>query len=354
MAVLVPARNERRALPHLLESLAAQVPPPGQVIVVDDASDDGTGALARSAGATVIESAGPPEGWSGKCWALHQAQQAASGDVLVLLDADVTLAPDGLARMVGELDRLGGVGLVSAEPYHRTQRRYEQLSGVCNVVALMGTGSFTAAGRRSPGSEQPAAMAFGPCMVIDRETYDLVGGHQHPDVRSKITEDLALARRVAAAGRPVAVLAGGSTVAFRMYPEGLRQTVNGWTKVLATGAGSGTPAVVAGVGFWVTGGLLASAAGGRALAGAARLLARRPPQAAGGPLPRSWGADAAVYGVWALQMRWLLRRVGSFGWPTALAFPVPLGFFVACFARSAVKIALGRPLAWRGRALTGR
>lgn len=354
VSVLIPARNERRALPNLLDSLARQVPPPGEVIVVDDASDDGTGALARAAGATVIDSAGPPDGWSGKCWALHQAQQAATGDVLVLLDADVTLAPDGVARMVGELDRLGGVGLVSAEPYHRTRRWYEQLSGVCNVVALMGTGSFTAAGWAS-GSGGAATMAFGPCMVVDRHTYDLTGGHQHPDVRSKITEDLALARRVAAAGRPVAVLAGGSTVAFRMYPDGLGQAVNGWTKVLATGAGSGTPAVIAGVGLWVTGALLASAAGGRALAGAGRLLVARPcPPGAHRPLWRTFRRDVAIYGAWALQMRWLLRRVGSFGWPTALAFPLPLSFFVACFARSAVKIGLGRPLAWRGRALTGR
>ena len=335
--MLIPARDEATALPHLLASLRAQVRPADEVLVVDDASSDGTGDVARAAGVRVLETSGPPAGWSGKCWALHRGQAEATGDLLVFLDADVTLAPDGLARIVAEHDRLARGGIVSAEPFHRTVEAYEQLSAVANVAVLMGTGAFTGAG---PGrSRRP--MAFGPCLAVDRRTYDLIGGHAHPDVRSKITEDLALARRADRAGQAVVVLAGGDAVAFRMYPEGPRQLVNGWTKVLATGAGGATPWITAMVAWWVTGAIGAAAGGWRAATGASRRRA-------------TGRGDALTYAAWAAQMQWHFRRVGRFGPLSAAAFPVPLAAFLACFARSVVKIGLGRELAWRGRTLTGR
>lgn len=341
VSVLIPARNEELALPHLLASLNAQTAPADEVLVIDDASSDCTASLARSGGATVLTSSGLPDGWSGKCWALHQGQAAASGDVLVFLDADVTLSPDGLARVAAEHDRMGGSGLVSVEPYHRTVRPYEQLSSVANVVALMGTGAFTGPPARSP------TMAFGPCLAIDRDTYDCIGGHAHPDVRSKITEDLAMARRTRGIGRPVEVLTGGDVVAFRMYPEGPRQLVEGWTNVLATGARGGPPWITAAVALWISGALAASVAGGRAVVS---LLTRRRPTS----WPTGTAADLAAYSLWAGQMGWHFHRVGRFGPATAALFPLPLAAFVGCFARSAVKTGLGRPLAWRGRALTGR
>src|SRR5262245_27595295 len=54
VAVIVPARNEARTLPVLLADLAAQRPAPAEVVVVDDGSDDGTAAVARTTGARVV------------------------------------------------------------------------------------------------------------------------------------------------------------------------------------------------------------------------------------------------------------------------------------------------------------
>ncbi len=349
VTVLVPARDESAALPHLLMSLRAQTTAAEEVIVIDDASTDGTAALARAAGATVLAVAGPPAGWSGKCWALHHGQAAATGELLVFLDADVTLAPDGLERMIAEHDRLGGAGIVSAEPYHRAVRRYEQLSAVANVVALMGTGAFVC-----PRPAEPRPMAFGACLIIDRATYDRVGGHAHRGVRSKITEDLALAQLAHRAGVPVGVFAGGDAVSFRMYPGGVRQLVDGWTKVLATGARGGAPWITAAVGWWIAGATVAAMSGARA--GAALLpmpaFRRQTPSPPGGEL--GLAGDAATYVLWAAQMGWQFRRAGRFAPLTAAAFPVPLVTFLVCFARSVAKIGLGRDLAWRGRTLTGR
>ena len=320
VSVVVPARDEEVAIGHLLASLSTQTRRADEVIVVDDASSDGTAAVAAGWGATVLRSGGPPEGWSGKCWALQQGQAAATGDLLVFLDADVRLSPGALARIAAEHDRLGGAGLVSAEPWHRADRPVEHLSLVANVVALMGTGAFSARRRRATAR---VPVAFGPCLAVDRVTYDAAGGHAHPDVRARICEDLYLARAVAAIGRPVGVFAGRDVVAMRMYPDGARQAFDGWTKVLATGAAGVDRRAAVATAVWVTGAVAAT---------------RRP----------------GTYAAYALQLAWFGRVAGSFNPAAAALFPLPLGFFVAASARSALKAGTRRPLAWRGRSLTGR
>ncbi len=100
VAVLIPARNEERTLPHLLTALALQKLPPQEVLVVDDHSSDGTTAIAQrfaSSSALPIRVLHPPplpDGWCGKTWALHHGVQAATAELLVFLDADT--APKGL------------------------------------------------------------------------------------------------------------------------------------------------------------------------------------------------------------------------------------------------------------------
>jgi 4,4'-diaponeurosporenoate glycosyltransferase len=342
LSVVIPARDEEGSIGGLLDSLRTQTRPADQVIVVDDQSGDGTAELARRAGVTVVDGSPPPEGWTGKSWACHQGTLRATGDLLVFLDADVTLAPEALDRLEDEHRRAGG--LVSVEPFHRTERLYERLSAVCNIVSVMGTGAFTG----PPWGSAP--MAFGPCLVVSRLDYDRIGGHAHPEGRGRIAEDVALARRTRASGRPVRLLAGRDVVSFRMYPDGIRQLVQGWTKMLGLGAGRARPEVTALVALWTTAALIA-ARGGLALAGRWLGLAGR------GPRRRPCGPElmeAGAYGAFAFQSWWMLRRLGRFGIATSALFPVPLAAFVALFARSAALAAARRPVPWRGRVVTNR
>ena len=69
-----------------------------------------------------------------------------------------------------------------------------------------------------------------------------------------------------------------------------------------------------------------------------------------GPGGSAWFA-VAVYAAAVAQLVWMQRRVGTFGWPTALLFPVPLVFFLAVFARSAYLTVVRRKVAWKGREL---
>jgi 4,4'-diaponeurosporenoate glycosyltransferase len=306
-SVVIPARDEETRLPHLLASLAKSDLQPLEVLVVDDGSRDNTAAVARAGGARVIAAPPLPEGWTGKCWACSLGAQQARGEVIVFLDADVTLATDALARVVAEVEARGG--LVSVQPYHRVPRAYEKLSAFFNLVALMGVDAFGV--RR--GRVKPAG-AFGAVLAATRAEYAARGGHTA--VRAEVLEDVALAGRF----DTVTLFAGRDTAAFRMYPGGPAELIEGWSKNIASGATATRPSTAVMIFLWITGAFTALAH------------------------PASWAAYAA-------QLVWMLRRVGSFGAATGILYPLPLAAFVLLFARSAFLAFARGEVRWKGRTI---
>lgn len=328
VAVVVPARDEERSLPTLLESLHAQSVAVSDVVVVDDDSSDGTATVARAAGARVVSASPPPAGWTGKAWACHTGAGEACGDLLLFLDADTTLAPDALARLLQAHEAHGG--LVSVQPHHDVVRPHEQLSAYFNLVSVMASSAFgPLGGRRS--------MAFGPCLLTSREDYRSAGGHQA--VRGEVLDDASLAEAYHRAGLPVWCAIGAADVRMRSYPDGLGQLVAGWTKNIASGASSaGRVASLTTVG-WIS--VHHVVAVGTVTALVDRLVGR--PSTVGLAV---WGL---AWLVTSWQLRTLLRRIGSFAWWTWALFPVTLVTFDLVFARSAVLTAVRRTVSWRGR-----
>ncbi|MDD3867130.1 MAG: hypothetical protein PHX55_05895 [Eubacteriales bacterium] len=74
----------------------------------------------------------------------------------------------------------------------------------------------------------------------------------HRAVRSSIVDDLALGRRLQAAGYPFRVQMGGSLIHYRMYSGGPLDLWQGWTKNMATGAGRTSAALLILVFIWIT------------------------------------------------------------------------------------------------------
>ncbi|MFN7149104.1 MAG: glycosyltransferase [Microthrixaceae bacterium] len=349
VSVVIPARDEERSIAALLTGLCDPqdpTPAPDRIIVVDDHSTDRTTEIAASfPQVEVLSAPALPERWTGKSWACHvgtsharsanadstgttenatadQHVPGGAAHVVAFLDADVRLDRASLATVVAERDRAGG--LVSVQPWHQTERAYEQLSCLFNVIAVMGT---------AIGSQRGATGAFGPVMVTSLADYDAVGGHDA--VRSEVVEDLALAERYRNSGRAVEVLEGGSAIRFRMYPGGIRQLVDGWAKNFATGAGSTRRWRLAAIVGWVT-----------ALGTAAFAL----DDGLRGELDPLLGVG--LYLAFAAQLWWMFRQVGSFGPLTATLFPIPLVGFIVVFLRSLWLTHVRHAVTWRGRSVS--
>jgi glycosyltransferase involved in cell wall biosynthesis len=103
-SVVIPARDGARTLGAVLASLATQEPGPYEVIVVDDASTDETPEIARAHGARVVTP--PARRFAGG--ARNHGWDAAQGDVVVFLDADVVPAPDWGLALVRALTEFPG------------------------------------------------------------------------------------------------------------------------------------------------------------------------------------------------------------------------------------------------------
>lgn len=325
VSIVIPARNEAGNLPHLLASLAGQTLQPLETIVVDDASEDETAAIARSAGARVVTPPPLAPDWLGKNHACWQGARHAGGEILVFLDADTRLEDDGLRRLV-EAQRSRS-GFVSVQPYHRMERAYERLSAFFAFILMGGIRAFTVLGRRVP----PQGL-FGPAIACRREDYFAIDGHRA--VKSAVLEDVELGRGARAAGYSLHCFGGRGSISFRMYPGGLRELTEGWTKNFALGAAGAGVVMVLLISAWMAGSGVAI----RLLV--AGSLARTTPRLLLG---------LSAYVLYVVQIHWMQTRIGNFGFPAAVLYPFTLLFFVVIFVRSVQLTWLKQAVRWKGR-----
>ncbi|WMS42956.1 glycosyltransferase family 2 protein [Acuticoccus sp. MNP-M23] len=119
MSIVIPAKDERDAIvPLLHEVLAGPLPPPFEVIVVDDGSTDGTADAVRAAALPAVRLL-RHEKSGGKSRAVRAGILAARGDIAVTVDGDGQNDPKFLADLVAPLIRDPAIGLVAGQ---RTQR----------------------------------------------------------------------------------------------------------------------------------------------------------------------------------------------------------------------------------------
>jgi glycosyltransferase involved in cell wall biosynthesis len=99
IAAIIPALDEAQSIARVVEGLRGQGPlASGEIIVVDNGSTDGTGEVARRAGARVVR-----EVRRGYGYACLAGVLAADADIIVFLDGDAADDPDDLARVLEPL-----------------------------------------------------------------------------------------------------------------------------------------------------------------------------------------------------------------------------------------------------------
>jgi glycosyltransferase involved in cell wall biosynthesis len=98
VVIVIPARNEEACIGPVLEE-TSRLYPDYDIVVVDDASEDGTGGIARAAGAKVLR-APIPLGYGGAVHAGFKYAYRRDYDIVVLLDADGQHDPRYVADLV--------------------------------------------------------------------------------------------------------------------------------------------------------------------------------------------------------------------------------------------------------------
>ncbi len=212
VTVLIPARDEAEVIVKTLTSLANQGPGL-EVLIVDDQSSDMTGEVAKHAGVAgvrVISGASLPDGWTGKVWAQAQAQPLLNRPLVLLLDADIALAPGMIATLRHAL-RERRVGLVSLMAELSMQGLWERLLLPAFVYFFKLIYPFHIA--NSP-SKQVAAAAGG-CVLLEARALDAVGGFA--SLRDAIIDDCTLARRFKDAGYRTWIGLTRSVTSHRRY-----------------------------------------------------------------------------------------------------------------------------------------
>lgn len=102
ITVIIPAYNEKDSIEDTIKSLKIQTYSVKEIIVVDDCSTDGTGDVVRSCGGVTLIR--PLSNTGSKAGAQNFALKNVSTEFVMAIDADTTLAPDAIEKLLYAFD----------------------------------------------------------------------------------------------------------------------------------------------------------------------------------------------------------------------------------------------------------
>jgi hopene-associated glycosyltransferase HpnB len=205
---VIPARNEADVIKRALQSLSTQV---SRIVVVDDASTDGTAEAAR--GADVVRSKPLAFGWTGKLWALSQGVHRAmklAPDYLLLTDADVEHGPGTIAELVA-LAEERKLDLAS----HMVRLACDTAAEKALIPAFVFFFLKLYPPKWIASDRCKAAGAAGGCILIRPEALARIGGIAA--IRNEVIDDCALARAVKHSGGRIWMGLTRDTRSIRSY-----------------------------------------------------------------------------------------------------------------------------------------
>lgn len=233
VSILVPLRNEERNISNLLASLKGLTYPHCHFLLLDDHSTDGTWSLLQKEIQSdkrfrVLKGKALPIGWVGKVHACHQLSQAAKGEYLLFIDADVQLHPDSIQHVLALAQR-EGAGLLTGFPRFITNPFLSKLLvPLQHFVVLFHLPLFLANKTNRPDT----TAAHGAFLFFNRQDYKRIGGHRC--VKTSLVEDVHLAREVKKAGGKVVLANITKYVTCNMY-ETNKEVWSGFIKNAFTG-----------------------------------------------------------------------------------------------------------------------
>lgn len=167
VSVIIPVRNDEILLDRCLRRLTEQSTPPTEIIIVDNASTDGSAEVARRYGARVIE-----ESRIGIPFAAAAGYDAARGDIIARCDADSIVGPDWVESIIEAL---------AARPHSPAVtgwgRFYDVPGPASRVLTVLYLGAYYAFGGLAAGHH----LLWGSSMAIRRSAWEEVAHRIHRD-----------------------------------------------------------------------------------------------------------------------------------------------------------------------------
>lgn len=331
ISVLIPARNEEKNIARVIDSVRAQLGLSDyEILILDDDSSDSTAEIvaeicSHDPRVTLIRSEETiPEGWLGKQYACQRLSNAATGSVLVFVDADVELAPTAIAACV-QLLRKERLALVAPYPHQEAHGAMERL---VQPLVIWSWAATMPVGVAEKSTRPSLSAANGQFLILDAESYREIHGHE--SVKNVVLEDIALMRNLKSSGFHCVTVNGSHLATCRMY-ETSQQVIDGYTKSLWSAFGSpvGTIAVnsLLALGFVIP----------------AVAMITSPSKST-----RAIGAAGYIAGVTSRTM--VSRKFHDRAFPDSLAQPLSISAFIGLNALSWVRHLRGTN-SWKGRQL---
>ena len=325
VSVVIAARNEERNVREGLESVLGLDYPDLDVIVVDDRSEDATGAILDELASgddrlRVVHIGELPEGWLGKNHASQRGAESARGEVLLFTDADVVFEPTVLARAVRCMQR-DGLDHLTAPPDVATPSLAMEL--FVATFALCFNGYFRPWRMADPKSRR--AIGSGAFNLVTKDAWERAGTHAAIALRPD--DDLRLGQLLKDSGARQAFGVAGKMVRVEWYPS-VREAMRGLEKNTLAAVDFSLGILVAGA--------------------TAQIVLTAWPYAAvfvtSGPT--RWLNAATVVLLISVQA-WLLRSTSLRAW---VGFALPLGTLMVVFTylRAAVLTYVRGGIRWRG------
>ena len=195
VTVLIPARNEADTIAGTMEALNRQ----GaglKVVLIDDQSKDATAEIAGQTSRqelTIISGQELPEGWAGKLWALEQGRSRVRTPFILLLDADIQIAPGVISALLKKMET-DSYDLVSIMAHLRMRTFWENLLIPAFIYFFKLLYPFALGNSK----QNKFGVAAGGCILLRRDALEKIGGFGA--LRGALIDDCTLARKFKEAG----------------------------------------------------------------------------------------------------------------------------------------------------------
>ncbi len=210
VSIIVPARNEGRAISKCLQSLLSQDYDNYEVIAVDDSSTDNTFSIISDLSKnnhtlTPIKCPPRPDDWVGKNWACFQGYKKSTGEILLFTDADTVHRSDALSSAINTMihDKIDALTLV---PKLLCQDIITKVT--LPVLSVFLHSRYSPLRVNNPNNK--IGYFFGSFYLISKTNYEKIGTHE--EVRQELVEDGALGRMVKEQGMNLRLVRGENYV----------------------------------------------------------------------------------------------------------------------------------------------